>query len=441
MRDEFETINLSIMNSCAEIPNAPYLYGASRRFITKTLEIYGFQKGTESRQEGNFYSHDQYATYVKIKRGNSPYKLLITTHLDHPFLVLDGKGNGQPVGSIEMNKLIKEEGEIPIKIYANNGKFLGEERVQRYKEQKGKGKVTVTKNTDYPMNSHGIWNLEPLEVENGILKMRNADNSINTAIILSMIGRIISSTPSDIDLEFIFCNLEEVIQISATAIGSRSRTPYGQIDKNTLILVLESANIETRLADYPILDLVGLKPASYDGGLVLRLNDRDLVYGQRLNQENLLEHALLHSLDVTQTIYQRTLLSGVCDATAFTLFTNSPNIASLTIPTRYKHNVDESGRLVHEQLLLQDVRSSYQALHNLILYIARGDIKRRNDVVNEQLKATSLAASLKELESLRSARLGALAWGETRLKHGVFYPENTLQQFSFFIDNLRSRIY
>lgn len=441
MSREFEAPHIDTIRACAEVPNAPYLYSASSKFVAETLASLGFEKSKESQLDGNYYLQDQYATYVKIKHGNSPYKLLITTHLDHPFLVLDGKGGGQPVGSIEMSQLMEQKGEVPIKVYTNSGEFQGVENVQGYSELRGKGKVTVTKSIDYPKNSHGIWDIEPVDIRNGVLYMRNADNAINTAVMLSLIGQLASSPPYGTDVEFVFCNLEEVAQISATAIGLRGRTPYSEIDKNTFILVLESANIETRHEDNTALEQIRLQPASYDRGLVLRLNDRDVVYGQQIDQENLLEHALLDALNATGTTYQQTVLSGVCDATAFTLFTDTAHIASLTIPTRYKHNVDESGRLVHEQLLLRDVDGSSYTINKLIQLVARGDIRHRNDAISNELKRSSLSATSGKLKLLKDARLGALTWSESRLRYGVLYPENKVQSVDFLIDKIQSRFH
>jgi len=420
----------------AEIPNAPFLYEPARRFVINELVQMGFVDAkSEHRNQQLEYVHDDFALYAKIKRRESKHKLIITTHLDHPFVVLDGKGGGTPLGSIGNDRLKKqtETKGIPVKVYSKDGELVASDTIVGVNIGSRRTRVITDFQEPYGTNSHAIWAMEPFVVEGGRIKMINSDNMANTAIMLSLIEEIVQDTSEKpIDVEFIFAYLEEIKQVSTTAIALRGSTPFGGINSNSLIVVLESASVETLEEYEATINSLQMRKANYDDGIIVRINDRGLVYGQRYDTDNKAENLLLMSAQEAKANYQQTLLSGTCDATSYTLFSKTPHIASITIPTKYKHNTGKQGEMVREEILIRDVNATKNTLLKAI-YACGGDLMPiyRPDAHSRALKSTSMTATPRAISELKRDRIATYFTSLQRLKRARFYPENISDRMYF----------
>lgn len=90
------------------MPNAPFLYGHVLKKILLMLNDLGISSVSSRRDlyNGN-YSFDEYCLFIKFRRGNPRYPLIIDTHIDHPGFVIGNNGIGVAFGSVGFHRLEK----------------------------------------------------------------------------------------------------------------------------------------------------------------------------------------------------------------------------------------------------------------------------------------------------------------------------------------------
>lgn len=438
-----EQINLGTrqyLNNLSEIPNAPFLYEPASKFVTDNLKALGIHNvGLEKAKTAKLgFCSDELGIYVKIKNGNPKNKIVITTHLDHPFFVIDKDGYGEAVGSVEPNR-IKEN--TPLRIYSRNGEFLGIDVIRELKKY-GPRYSIKTKGMVVPdTNSHGIWDLKPIMYESFVLKMVSADDVATTAIVLSLIEDLARTYNQVMDVEFIFTHLEEVKQVSATGIALRGRSPFDRIDESTIIIPLECDHTEASDKQAQKIIKGGFTPANYDSGLIIRLNDGKIVYGQRFDDNNNAESLLLWSLDGKENIpFQQSVVTGSCDGTSFSLFSPTPHIASITIPTKFKHNIGPGGEITHEEIKQEDLQNAKNLLERAIVLAGRTSVKPTGTEISQRLKRSQLSATQSDLALLNADRLGAYRSSIERLKVAKYYPTNNSERIYFIMGGANARI-
>lgn len=431
----------------SETPSTPFLYGPALKMVTSELESLGFSKTGEGLPQSvpKVYASDEHALYARIRRGAPTQKLIVTTHLDHPFIVLDGKGGGAPLGSIGNSRLknLAESTGIPLRVYSKEGVYEGTDTIVGVKADLNRPEVKTKMQTSYEANSHGIWDIEPVQIESGLVKMINSDNAASTAVMLSVLNALSQDEQvQNIDAEFVFNYLEEIKQVSAVGTALKGRTPFGEIGRNSVIVVLESASAETPAEYEGILNSMHMPKANYSDGPIIRVNDRDVIYGQKFGGGNLAEDLLLNVADEMETKFQHTLVGGTCDATPYTLFLNTPNIAGITMPTRFKHNTGPQGEIVREEVRIEDLNKTQSILLRSIEALSQKALMSPNpNSISSGLKKTEAAATSFQLKNLARERIATYKTSIQRLRRGVFYPEKLSDSVKFFYGRVDGRLH
>ena len=432
---------LSFAEQVSAVPNVSYLSLPARTFIEQKLADADFTpKEKANIKTERQYCHDEYGIYARIKRGNPPRRMLVVMHLDHPGIVLDGTGSGKVVGSLGTERLqahIDQEGPIPVRTYTYDGNPMEPNTITRVKAS---GKVTVAHARRTDRNAHAIWDMPTFQLENGKIKMLNADDMIHAAIIFQVITTL-KQISDPVDVVFIFTALEEVRQAAATGIAKRGSTPFGQITLSTYITVLEAGMASVPSKYELVLKSMNLSFINYDHGVIIGINDQDVVYGERFPGVNGMESLLLHAaheLPETQRRYQHTIDGGACDATAFTLFAQTPHIASLTIPTLNKHNWGPNGEIDLEELSLDDATTTAALLTKAILHAGQEklpNIHQRS--LCEKLKTMRFPKNNQLRGDLERAHIHAAP----RLRRGgILYPTDLVTRTEFLRSSLRARL-
>jgi hypothetical protein len=438
-RKELEPNLSNYLDQLSRIPNAPFLYHPSAAFVKESLSRIGFSETAKDKS----VAYDDFAIYARVKKGNPKNRIIITTHLDHPFLVLNGKGSATPLGSIgnmRLKMLTKLE-PIPIEVFSSDGEHLGQDSIIKVKLHGKKTKVLLEGRSDQKPNSHGIWSLKPLIIEGQVLKMLAADDVATTSVVFSLLEALMNaSNVESLDVEVVFNYLEEIRQVSATGIALRNKTPLGEINKKTLIVPLEADYTKMPQSYKKLILQNGFSPANYSNGLILRVNDLGLVYGQNFPGPNLAENLLLQSFAKQNINHQQTIMGSSCDGTSFTLFSNTPHIAGLTIPTRYKHNHGPQGEIVHEEILLEDLINLRNVLLEACLVAGNKSITSTHPkAITTRLKETSLCANKKAVRYLRKDRIAAFYSSLERIKRGKFFPETPPEKVYFYLGGVIAR--
>lgn len=464
-----------------EIPNAPFLYHATLEKIIKILEELGIKNISEkSKLNQGAYALDSYCLYVKFSRGNPVFPLIIDSHIDHPGFVLNDRGMGIAFGSIGLRRLKKllEASPPEIDVYNNKGEFQCRKKIKNFKYDL-KPIIELENNYQVPNNSHGIWHLPAFSEDSDFVYMKNADNMIASAIMMSLINDIVNQPTifKNIEVTFIFSFLEEVFEVSATHVALKRRTPFDVINNTSNIIILESMQsvplhsdkniLQNKLGDQNLKELrlfddevfyspelrqqfineesindiyskYGLILPNYEDGLLVKVNDTDCVYGIHfLNQQNTLEEMILGVVESEGIAYQHTVSGGACNGTSYSLFPTTSNIVTLNIPNRYKHNIGENGAIVPEKINKKDIINVYKILSNLLL--SKINISPSRGLSN-LLKSSNLSYDLGVLKELQIERSN-VAWGaQKRLARRKYYPDNLIEKTIFGARGLNARL-
>ncbi len=437
-----EQINRNLRNNLtelSEVPNAPFLFDPAVRFITNKFDELGIPNISvqEAEHYGTSYCEDEFAVYLRIKNDNSKDRLVFTTHLDHPYFVINDKKEGDALGSVHPERVVPN---TQLKIYSREGDFRGVDLIQSIHKTRNGNSIVMEGNVKLDKNNHGIWDLEPIDYDNDKIKMLSADDVATTAVCLSVIENTIRNLNQSVNVEFVFTKVEEVRQLSATGIAVRGSTPYGRFDDSTTIIPLECDYVEMSDQQKKLIRNSGFKPADYESGLILRLNDNKIVYSQSSVGKNVAETKILNSLLNTDTQYQQTLVGGACDGTSFTLFTDCPNVAGITIPTRFKHNIGQNGEIVHEEIRISDLIGLNNVITQLVLGSDDHLSKESGLEIFPKLMDSRMVANNQNIQLLRSERLITLYSNLDQLKNGAYFPEDISQRTTYLLGKLNSRI-
>src|SRR5579859_123267 len=120
--------NLPVAREAAGVPNISFLSLPARAFIICHLGNLGFlDKEKYPDSSPMQFAQDHYAIYAHFVQGNPKRRMLIVMHLDHPGIILDGKGGGMRVGSVGIKRLqeqIKEKGPLDVITYTSDERIM-----------------------------------------------------------------------------------------------------------------------------------------------------------------------------------------------------------------------------------------------------------------------------------------------------------------------------
>ncbi len=418
MHSEREKVITQVL-SLDRTPNVPYYPQASETQIRELLSAYPNLEVVE----------DELAIYARYTHGKPTNRLVIDTHLDHPGLAY------RPDKLITLGSLFPAEAAkakksmiMPVRLYQANGEYLTSSQVEY--APGGDPKLVdqdVLKKNALPRNSQVVpWiSGEPRE---DLLRLRSADNLAVTAVGLVFLDWLFAQQP-EADVTFIFTKLEEIRQISATGIAKKNGTPFGQFDEHTHIIMLEAAAVGQTALSRTVADT----ETNYDDGVVIRIADAALPY-QVNGQTNFAEALALHSRDRVGGAMQHGPLISNCDATSYTLFSQCPNIVSLTVPCRNKHNFTEDGEFTPEIVTQTDLLTMLALLQSMT-QLASQPIQAHPEQI---LVSGAQFPGLRNLHDQRTSWQGAYEWGHPRLARKHLLSENIGEQATFFWGVLQS---
>ncbi len=409
-----------------QYPNAPYCTSQIQNVLRRRLNRYSPQLEVKE---------DHLALYARFNNGTAQTKLLIDTHIDHPGFVIQDLSFAKAIGSIGtpgIFPLIGKELPFPVAIHDPNGSKVGDGILSdlSYQQSNLYAKV-IAEGTELSPNGQIVLSLQT-GIFGNELWMRSADNQAVTAVSLAMIEWLCQTNPVA-DVIFVFTKLEEIKQVSATLIARRGYTPFGIIDDNTNIIVLEAASVgftnETK-------QIINCRP-SYTDGPVIRVADNELVYLVN-GRPNLSESLVLHAADISMSQIQHAPLISNCNATAYTLFGKCPNIISLTIPCRNKHNITEKGKIVPEKVYCKDIAIVINLLKESVTLAKETISVHRNCIINNNTKYPGDSVSnyrIKRKDWLRTA-----IWAESRLKANHLFPVSQGENVKFKLHSIKARL-
>lgn len=427
MGKEINTEKLSIyLKDLSSVADAPYLWKPAYR---KVLGLLGELKGGKSPSVEWGVVGDEDALYVRLNRGKTRDRYLITCHLDHPYLVFDGLGKAWPFGNFDYNRL-DPDGTIPVEVWDKDGNRLGESVLIRKGKSRG---FTVASGTEGGRNDQATYKMPAFKVHGGVVEMSNADDMAMVALSLSLISGI-SKSDANFDAVFAFEKVEEVKQLSGVGIALKRKTPWWTIAPDTNLIVLEM--VDEKLPPKPLqaVEQLNLPRPKVGGGPGLRVNDRELIYGQKSSYPNHLEARFLTVARAVDLEHQYTVQAGFCDGGIFSGFNLGPNIVGLTVVDNYRHNEGEAGLFVPEKFYLRDLELAGKWIYEVICdkNVTSGEGFDYKSLLSQRLRATSLLASDSYLRGLVRERVRTYRAMKPRLEMGKYFS-NSLSEWIKFV--------
>lgn len=414
-----------LLQEIAVIPDTPFLYKPAQEWVKKTIS---------SKKIRNLsLAEDGFALYVRVKRGNPTKKIIVVSHLDHPGIVFADGNYGLPLGSIRYDKsgnydikqilLQLRKGLTPVKVYKPNGQFQQTTIIKGVSIKNGIPIVSVNATKPVSPNSFGIWDTPIFQNRGGIIRMRNADNNAATVIAIKLL--LESNHLNNINLEVVFTYLEEVVQISSTAIAKRGSTLFGPITKDDLVINLDPMEIEIGQTEKAIIRRLHLEEPNYNDGIIIKANDRNLIYGLFFNEVNLAESILRQGVSKLKFPHQNSITCNSTDAKSFSLFPLTPHIATIAIPCRYKHNQGPKGQFVAEEIYKRDLNNTLRLLKWLLTqkYFLPDTTSQ-----SQNLKQLNYGLSIKEAIKLRKEQTKAIIAARPRLRKGIYFGRNIIEK-------------
>ena len=377
---------------------------------------------------------------------NYKRKFIIMSHIDHPGLIIEPtKQFG--LGSLYLNKVIKNKPPNAI-LYDQNGNLIAKIKITKYLNPNIEYKITQILNkqlknvlktdsdiskeqwqtlkTQYKINAlFGLWdttqktpnnqaqNINQAFIKNHKLYATALDNDIVTVLALHIAKNLAqqehasTKTTQKIPTVFVFTKYEEVFQISSYNLAKSNILSITQKD---MILNLESMKVNEEIPNPE-----KYSNLNYENGPIVSccekfLNYTDYQYqNQNTNSKNKKTNLLYQLLQKTATRnklhVQFGCASGSTDAKFFAYFKQTPNIVTLNIPNKHKHNVNEHGEIVPESINLNHYTTAYKLLTDFSQLISNNKITPNINTKNTNIPHNSITninfLKHKELVALR----------------------------------------
>lgn len=393
---------VNVFQRYQDVPNVPFLSKFTTTFVTDYLKTIG-----------RHCEVDKYGIVVKpTKKDESKPTLLIISHLDHPGIVLKNEHEGIFMGLVGTKALTDEvaTNKISIKIFDPQGAHIGKGKIIEV-DPSFKQKVKIETDTQVPTNSYGQFDIDYFSQNQENIYAYNADDGIAVA---SMLQTIKDETATAYNVYYLFTIHEEIHQLSS---WYYAKTNYFNLKANDFVINLECLKVEN--IDNSI------SQANYSDGVVLQLSNTGCLFGYKNKGQNEAETLVRQAAATKGLRLQTGVIKDSCDSRPFTQFALTPNIVTLTIPNKHKHDGADDGKVTPEIIKKQDVSDFYKLLIACI-----------ETPINESDLSENITLKLKGNDSITNHTLMLnKAWLNGRLETAYFaairrkhyYPENKIE--------------
>ena len=198
-------------------------------------------------------------------------------------------------------------------------------------------KVHVQSDAEFPLPAPVIFDLPDFGIEDGMIRMRAADDLAGCGAILSALERLAASE-AEADFYAVFTRAEE-----GGLFGARLMAEAGTLPKNTLVVSVESSPL-----------IPGVEQGA---GIVIRTGDRVYTFDAEAEQVLIAAQHELQSRDKDFKAQRQLMSGGGCEATAFAVF--GYTVTGLAFPLGNWHNAtttipDPDGGVDSEYISVSD---------------------------------------------------------------------------------------
>ncbi len=343
---------LTFLSDLATVPNVPFLPKPRINYLT---ELFSRHKIT--------YTQNAYSIIVESNSTPGASKLVFMTHLDHPGIALRTATRGKffgsagfvTIGTERLHEFLKDK-PAPLAIFDTEGNFAGKGKLVGVSTD-ARQDVQIETSVEVKPNYMAQWEMPWYEEKADHVYVYSADNDVPTAAMLSLI--LNPQHSSDWHIVYVFNFFEEAHQISSYQLAKQNM--LGLTAKDFVV------NLECKEIFIGEREIVN--------GVVLQLGESGCVYGYKFTEPNLAELAF-ETIAAEQKIKLITgITKGSCDARSFSNFKLTPNIVTLAVPNKFKHNTGENNEIVQEKIAKQDI-TDLEQLMRAIVHTKPGEVSK-----------------------------------------------------------------
>ena len=278
--------------------------------------------------------------------------IAFVAHTDHPGYEIirpadaseaDGEGKGyiaRALGGVPVASMLKP---TPAFVLMPDGERVAAEILPldaASSEQGGEDRlaaVHVKSDAEFPLPAPVIFDLPDFGIEDGMIRMRAADDLAGCGAILSALERLAASDAAA-DFYAVFTRAEE-----GGLFGARLMAEAGTLPKNTLVVSVESSPL-----------IPGVEQGA---GIVIRTGDRVYTFDADAEQVLISAQSALQAKDKDFKAQRQLMSGGGCEATAFAVF--GYTVTGLAFPLGNWHNAtttipDPDGGVDSEYISVSD---------------------------------------------------------------------------------------
>ena len=351
MMKQAEQRALDILAGLATNPAAPFHEWAVAEHI---LGVLATLDGVDYFRDdfGNIIARYVAPSIAALPESEREPPIAFVAHTDHPGYEIvrpadaseaDGEGKGyiaRALGGVPAASMVKRtpafvlmpDGErvsaeiLPLD--ADSSENSGGERLAA---------VHVKSDAELALPAPVIFDLPDFSIEDGMIRMRAADDLAGCGAILSALERLVSSN-AVADFYAVFTRAEE-----GGLFGARLMAEAGTLPKNTLVVSVESSPI-----------IPGVEQGA---GIVIRTGDRVYTFDADAEQVLIAAQHELQSRDKDFKAQRQLMSGGGCEATAFAVF--GYTVTGLAFPLGNWHNAtttipDPDGGVDSEYISVSD---------------------------------------------------------------------------------------
>ena len=339
------------MAGLANNPAAPFHEWAVTEHILSVLAtLDGVEYGRDDF--GNIIAHYVAPSIAALPDSEREPPIAFVAHTDHPGYEIvrpadaseaDGEGKGyiaRALGGVPAASMVKR---TPAFVLMPDGERVSAE-IQPLDADSSDGStgerlaaVRLKTDAELALPAPVIFDLPDFGIEDGMIRMRAADDLAGCGAILSALERLVSSN-AVADFYAVFTRAEE-----GGLFGARLMAEAGTLPKNTLVVSVESSPL-----------IPGVEQGA---GIVIRTGDR--VYTFDADAEQVFSAALqsIRSRDSEFKAQRQLMSGGGCEATAFAVF--GYTVTGLAFPLGNWHNAtttipDPGGGVDSEYISVSD---------------------------------------------------------------------------------------
>ncbi len=418
---------LEILKEYQSIPVVPFATFPVKKFLESKLKVLPWS-----------YITDGYTYVVHVEprnRHRNNKKLIFMAHTDHPGFVLKNNREGLAFGTVGVKRLQKKLQHQPVylKVFSKEGQYIGRAQLLDISDNKI---IKIKADFEIPINSVAQYDIEYYSVDKETISVYNADDGISVALLLNFLKHV---KPSQyFDIYVVFNLYEEVHQIGSWHFFQENKINIVQED---IFINLECLKVEN--VPVPTNCKVSIPSANYEDGVILQLSNTGCLFGYKSNLPNKAALFVQKVARNNNSSLQTGVIKDSCDSRCITQFNLTPNIITLTIPNKFKHNDGYKHEIVPEVIYKKDIKNMQQLLEN-IAKASESDLKiDQKEAVNSvvyNLKKSDFVTNRALMQHKEQLNQRLESYYKRIVQRGYFYPETILQQIQKLIDSIRLHI-